>query len=141
MRTVRAHFIALVVAIVVPALLLAGLFLWWDAERDRAALERDLLVRARSLSLAVEREMRIAIAALEAVRHSDVLAQDDIERFADVARRLHADHSHWHGVVLIDRSGRQRFNLAAAPGRPLPDAGHFEVVKQALAPAAPPSPS
>ena len=133
MRTVRAHFIALVAAILVPALLLAGLFLWWDTERDREALELDLRVQARSLSLAVEREMRIAIAALEAVRHSDVLAQGDIEHFADVARRLHADHPHWHGMVLIDRGGRQLFNLAAEPGRPLPDAGHFDVVRQALA--------
>jgi PAS domain S-box-containing protein len=133
MRTVRAHFIALVVAIVVPALMLAGLFLWWDSERDRAALERDLLVRARNLTLAVEREMRIAIAALEAIRHSDVLAQGDVERFANVARRLHADHPHWHGVVLIDPDGRQLFNLAAEPRRPLPDAGHLDVVQRALA--------
>ena len=133
MRTVRAHFIALVVAILVPTLLLAGLFLWWDSERDREALERDLTVHARSLSLSVEREMRIAMAALEALRHSDVLAQGDMERFADVARRLHADHPHWLGVALIDRSGRQLFNLAAEPGRVLPDAGHFDVVRQALA--------
>src|SRR4029079_18785557 len=95
MRTVRAYFVALVLAIVVPALLLAALFLWWDSGRDRAELERDLLVRARALSQAVEREMRVTIAALEAARHSEVLAREDVERFADVARRLHADNPHW----------------------------------------------
>ncbi len=133
MRTVRGHFIGLATAIVVPAFLISAFLMWWDAEREREALERDLLGRARILSQAIEREMRVSIAALEAVRHSTVLMQGDVQAFIEVAKQLHADHPHWNGVVLTDREGQQVFNLAAQPGRPLPNIAHYEVIRGALA--------
>jgi signal transduction histidine kinase/ActR/RegA family two-component response regulator len=132
MRTVRSHFVGLVLIMVVPALALAGIFLWWDSERDLEALQRDIMDRARNLSQLVEQEMRISIATLEALRHTATLQKEDLVAFAEIARKVHADHAHWNGVVVTDRTGQQLLNTAARPGQPLPNIAHYEVIQGAL---------
>ena len=133
MNTVRGYFVALAIAILASAATLALAFLWWETRRGDQALERDLLDRANTLSQAVEREIRVATASLETLRHSVLLQQGDIQGFAEVAKRIHAEHPHWNGIVLTDRAGQQLMNLAAQPGQPLPNIGHYEVIRGALA--------
>jgi hypothetical protein len=133
MRTVRGYFVTLVIAMVVPAFGLAALFLWWDSEREREAFEKDLIVRARSLSQAVKREMRNFHRCIGSVRHSDVLSEGEIERFVWHSQEAACRVSRLElGVVLTDKTGQQVFNLAAQPGQSLPNIAHYEEIRGAL---------
>jgi signal transduction histidine kinase len=129
----RGHFVALVIAVGIPAIVLAAALLWWQTATERGARERHLQDRALGLSQSVEREMRVAIAALETLRHSDALLQGDIGGFATLARRVHAENRHWLSIVLTAKDGQQVLNLAATPGQPLPNIAHYEVIQSALA--------
>jgi hypothetical protein len=106
---------------------------WWNAQARGEALERVLREHARSLSQAVDRDIRAAIAALETLRHSAPLVAGDIGAFSEVARRVHADNPHWLTVALNSRDGQQVMNLAAEPGQALPNVADYEVLHEALA--------
>ncbi len=130
--TVRGYFIALTVAVLAPALALTAGLLWWSVGTQREHLERVLRDDAETLSQALDREMRVAIAALETLRHSDALQRGDMTGFAEAARRVHADHPHWLTIVLTRSDGQQVMNLAAEPGQSLPNISNSEVIQGAL---------
>src|SRR5262245_11819353 len=131
--TVRGDFVALTLAVLAHALTLAATLVWWNAQSRTEALERVLRDHARSLSQAVDRDIRAAISALETLRHSAPLVAGDIGAFSEVARRVHADNPHWLTIALNGRDGQQVMNLAAEPGPARPNVGDYEVLQAALA--------
>ena len=130
--TVRGYFVLLVVAVVLPALALSAFLVWLNADSQRASQEQVHQDYALTLTEVVDREVRTAIAVLEALRHAALLQQGDIKGFEAVARRVHSDNPHWLTMVLTDTDGQQLMNLAAKPDQPLPNIGSFPVIQEVM---------
>jgi PAS domain S-box-containing protein len=128
--TVRGYFVLLVLAVAVPAAALSAILVWFNAETQRIEQERVLQDYAQALSEIVDREVGVAIATLETLRHAEPLRQGDLRSFEQVARRVHADNPHWLTIVLTRPDGQQLLNLAAPPGQALPNIGRSPVIQE-----------
>ncbi|MBC7952721.1 MAG: PAS domain S-box protein [Rhodospirillaceae bacterium] len=98
----------------------AGLTLW-SSLQERRAMERGLSETARALTIVVDQEIRLTMAALDSAALSPALVNDDLPAFADASRRLAAIHPEWNNTVLYDASGHQVQNSLWPYGTPLPD--------------------
>ncbi|MCR6631122.1 MAG: hypothetical protein NVV74_14330 [Magnetospirillum sp.] len=105
----RRHLVVLVLAPLIPMLLWAGGLTVWSSLQERAALERGLAEAARALTIAVDQEIRLTIAALDSAALSRTLAAHDIPGFAPMARQLAAIHSEWGALLLFNAAGQQVF--------------------------------
>ncbi len=128
--TIRAHFVLLVVATLLPGAIFTGFLLWQEAS-DRVVRQESLLLDfAQSVAQAVEQEITNAATALETLRHAEPLVRGDLVAFEDLAKRVLAQHPDWVTIVLARASdGQQVVNLAAEPGKPLPSIAHYNVFR------------
>jgi hypothetical protein len=62
--TARGYFVALLLAVLLPALGLTAGLIWWHAKGEDERQQQILRDFARTLIQAVDREMRVAIASL-----------------------------------------------------------------------------
>ncbi len=95
-------------------------------------MERGLSETARALTIAVDQELRLSMAALNAAALTRVLVNGDVSAFDEVARRLAAQHPEWKNLVLVDTSGQQLLNTLRPFGSSLPsmaDPGYEEALK------------
>ncbi|HYG56291.1 MAG TPA: ATP-binding protein [Burkholderiales bacterium] len=136
-RSLRAYLAALVAAAALPMLAAAAYVLFSAAERERAEAEASLGRSASALRVALDREIQIAVSALETLRHSRELASGDLAAFTAQARLVKDQHPSWIGVVLTGPDGQQLMNLAAQPGQKLPNIGHYEVIQAVVRTHAP----
>lgn len=130
--TVRAYFILLVLAVVIPALALSAFLVWSSAESQRIDQERVLQDYASTLTEVVDREVRTAVSSLQTLRHAVALQRGDLDSFRNLARRVHADNNHWLTILLTALDGQQLLNLAANPGQELPNIAQSPVIQKAL---------
>ena len=110
--------LALVLAIVPVALVATGLLLA-QAREERAKLERALANTARTLSIAVDREVRGYAVLLRTLAESQALQEGDLARFYSVASRVAKEHGAVF-VSLFSADGRHLLNTARAYGSELP---------------------
>lgn len=110
--------LALVLAIVPVALVATGLLLA-EAREERAKLERALANTARTLSVAVDREVRSYAVLLRTLAESQALHDGDLARFYGVASRVAQEHGAVF-VSLFSADGRHLLNTARAYGSALP---------------------
>jgi signal transduction histidine kinase/ActR/RegA family two-component response regulator len=129
---VRGYLVWLLLAALVPVMIFAAYLLWRDARAQREAAQSVLLDNAFALRVALDRELQVAMSALETLRHSDPLERDDVEAFQSVARRVKADHPNWLTIALIAPNGQTLFNLAARPGQELPNLAGREVIQRIM---------
>jgi len=130
LATIRAYFVLLVVATLLPGVVFTVFLLWQEATERVARQESLLLDFAQSVGQAVEQEVANAAASLETLRHAEPLVRGDIAAFAEVAIRVKAQNPDWLTVVLARASdGQQVMNLASAPGQPLPNIAHYNVFR------------
>lgn len=119
----------IIVAAIVPAALLAMVFVGYDYyERERARLTRDSLSTTRALAAAVDSEFAVAQAALLVLATSRRLAEPDFAGFhaqaLDVIRDLKVDgKSRLIAIALVDENGRQFVNTLRRFGEALPMGG------------------
>ncbi|MBC7952013.1 MAG: PAS domain S-box protein [Rhodospirillaceae bacterium] len=122
----------LVLVTLVPMLLWAAGLTLWSSLQERRTMERGLSETARALTIAVEQEIRLTMAALDSAALSPALVNDDVPAFADAARRLAAIHPEWNNTVLYDANGQQVQNSLRPHGTMLPalsEPGYEEAAK------------
>jgi two-component sensor histidine kinase len=125
----RAHLIALVLAVLLPSIVLGAATAWHMAGNYRTAFEERLSGTAQGLALALDREVQTHIAALTALAASPHLNDDDLVSFYAHARG--AAEALGTSVVVIGADLRQRLHTDRAFGAPLPVTAATEEVRRA----------
>jgi signal transduction histidine kinase len=113
----RARLVMLVLAVLIPALLAAGLLLINAYRQERASLSRQMGETARALALVVDRQIgqdRVLLAALAA---SPSLKRGDWDAFDAQAREATRSTGNW---VAVATHGVQVVNTHVPRGSPLP---------------------
>ena len=133
----RTFLLAVVSLTLVPLLGVAAIAIWWAHQDERRAMEQALLYHARSLSVAVDREVDTALAGLKGLAASSDLDQADLSRFYEQARLAREAHRRWLTVALVDPAGRQVLNLLHPLGSALPSMAGSETFQRTLQTGAP----
>ena len=128
----RTFLLAVVGLTLVPMLGVAGVAIWWAHQDERRAMEQALLYHARSLTLAVDREVDNSVAGLRGLATSSDLDSADLRKFFEQARLARDAYRRWLTVALVDDSGRQRLNLLHPLGSPLPSVAGLEAFRRTL---------
>ncbi len=131
--SIRSSLTKLVAACLLPALVIAGLLLYYSYQRERAELERDAISKAHALMLRIDQDFERADRTLRALATSPYLAYVDMAAFHDQAKDA-IDGDFISQIVLINATGRQVVNTASESGQTLPMATNLtqleRVVKQ-----------
>jgi PAS domain S-box-containing protein len=128
----RTFLLAVVGLTLVPMLGVAGIAIWWAHQDERRAMEQALLYHARSLTLAVDREVETSLAGLKGLATSSDLDSADLRKFYEQARLAREAYRRWLTVALVDPSGRQRLNLLHPLGSRLPSVAGLETFQRTL---------
>jgi PAS domain S-box-containing protein len=128
----RTFLLAVVSLTLVPLLGVAGIAIWWAHQDERRAMEQALLYHARSLTVAVDREVETSLAGLKGLATSDDLDSADLRKFYEQARLAREAYRRWLTVALVDPSGRQVLNLLHPLGSPLPSVAGLETFQRTL---------
>lgn len=128
----RTFLLAVVSLTLVPLLGVAGLAIWWAHQDERRAMEQALLYHARSLTVAVDREVETALAALRGLATSNDLDSADLRQFYEQARLAREAYRRWLTVALVEPSGRQVLNLLHPLGSSLPSVAGLENFQRTL---------
>src|SRR6185503_2408640 len=112
--TLRASLIFLVVATIAPLLAFITVVLVINTRLQEQAVEAHFVGLARTLAVAVERDLRAIEAALQVLAWSPALDAEDWDEFHRLAAEVGAMHGGW--IAVIDRDNRQVVNTAVAPG-------------------------
>jgi PAS domain S-box-containing protein len=128
----RTFLLAVVGLTLVPMLGVAGIAIWWAHQDERRAMEQALLYHARSLTLAVDREVDTSLAGLKGLATSSDLDSADLRRFYEQARLAREAYRRWLTVALVEPSGQQLLNLLHPLGSPLPSVAGLETFQRTL---------
>jgi len=128
----RTFLLAVVGLTLVPLLGVAGIAIWWAHQDERRNMEQALLYHARSLSVAVDREVETSLAGLKGLATSDDLDSADLRKFYEQARLAREAYRRWLTVALVDPSGRQVLNLLHPLGSSLPSVAGLETFQRTL---------
>ncbi|TDH58413.1 PAS domain S-box protein [Dankookia rubra] len=133
----RAHLIALVLAVLLPALTVAAGAAWHLADNYRRTFEARLQDTARAMALFLDSEVQTHLATVVALASSPLLERDDLAAFDAWARSVGQSVGSW--VVLNDAAPghRQLLNTALPEGEPLPPPsppgeGAWDVIRRAV---------
>src|SRR5258708_20370996 len=107
----RASPPAVVGLTLIPLLGAAGLAIWWAHEDERRNMEQALLYHARSLTVAVDREVETSLAGLKGLATSPDLDSGDLRKFYEQARLARDAHRRRLPVALLDPAARPAPNL------------------------------
>jgi len=128
----RTFLLAVVCLTLVPLLVVAGLAIWWAHQDERRAMEQALLYHARSLTVAVDREVETSLSGLRGLAASGDLDSGDVRKFYEQARLVREAYRRWLTVALVDASGQQVMNLLRPLGSPLPSVAGLETFRRTL---------
>ena len=132
MMKLRTFLLAVVGLTLIPMLGVAGTAIWWAHQDERRAMEQALLYHARSLTLAVDREVDTSLAGLKGLATSSDIDSADLRRFYEQARLAQEAYRRWLTVALVEPSGRQLLNLLQPLGSPLPSVAGLETFQRTL---------
>jgi signal transduction histidine kinase len=114
----RARLVALVLAVLIPAVMAGGLLMWTVYRQQREFVERQMMETARALSLVVDREIGQKEVLLRVLASSPHLRSENWAAFDAQARQATEGGETW--VVVFGPDGLQKVNTRLAPGTPLP---------------------
>lgn len=126
----RWHLVLLVVGSLLPIVLFAVVVVSRLASQEQAASERRVLLAARTLAGAVDREVGSTVRTLQALATSGSLEQEDFKTFYSETQRVVQTQPTWLGVILLTPDGRQLVNTRLPFGSPLPLASEPDSVKR-----------
>jgi signal transduction histidine kinase/CheY-like chemotaxis protein len=116
----RSHLVTLVVAVLVPMILFAGIVLVALGRQQRSAVESGAVETARALANAVDEGLISSVKVLEALATSSSLDRGDLRAFHAEARSVAATQPGWFTVILFAPDGQQLVNTRRELGEPLP---------------------
>jgi PAS domain S-box-containing protein len=128
----RTFLLTVVGLILVPLLGVACIAIWWAHQDERRNMEQALLYHARSLSVAIDREIDTTVAGLKGLAASGDLGAADPRTFYEQARHARDAYRRWLTVALVEPSGAQVMNLLRPPGSALPSATGLETVRRTV---------
>jgi PAS domain S-box-containing protein len=138
------HLLLLTLAVLLPALLAGGVTAWQLGVAYRRVVETSLQGGARTLAIAIDREIEVAVTAVSslavsrALRGAEADAGAAAEALADLYERARAVGDAFGGwVVLVRPDGQQVFNTRRPLGSALPMAGGTQWTERAIATGAP----
>jgi signal transduction histidine kinase len=114
----RARLVALVLAVLIPAVMAGGLLMWTVYRQQREFVERQMMETARALSLVVDREIGQKEVLLRVLASSPHLRSENWAAFDAQARQATQGGETW--VVVFGPDGLQKVNTRLPPGTPLP---------------------
>ncbi|MBY0338809.1 MAG: PAS domain-containing protein [Acetobacteraceae bacterium] len=117
----RWHLVALVLSVLLPTLVFAGMLTWRSAMTERARVEARAADAARELAASLDRSLTDVLASARVLAGSESLAAGDLAAFhrraSEVQRELGAAN-----VSVRDAASRPLVNTGTPWGAPLPDA-------------------
>ncbi|HJW24323.1 MAG TPA: ATP-binding protein [Rhodocyclaceae bacterium] len=128
--SVRTLLIWLVLACLLPGILGAVALFFYEYREGRAQLEKDTIQTARALVQAVDNQILQAQALAEGLASADSLAEGELAKFHEQARRTLAESHLGITVVLADRLGQQILNAAENFGASLPPYGAADIANR-----------
>jgi signal transduction histidine kinase len=133
----RSEFLLVVLATALPVWLGSAVLLY-NAEIDaRALVERDAGATARSVMVAIDRDVAAATVLAETLATSQSLLEGDLARFYVRASNAIQRSGVGSNLVLSDASGQQVLNTLQQFGQPLPRHGNPNIVQTVFANAKP----
>ncbi len=117
-RSVRGRLTLLILAIIVPGLALAALYIFQAYRHEHEVVAARLLSTARAIADVVDGEINEAHILLKALGSTSVLARGDLAGLDAVARGALTGDERW--FVLLDAKGQQVVNTRVPLASPLP---------------------
>ena len=114
------YIAAAVLALLVPLILLAGIWIRQEFTKTQRDLEEYLEGRATALSQRVEAEIQQEITVLQAIAALPSLDEPNLPEFHREAARMIAAMPQWAVIGLVDVADRQGGRQHAPPGRDRP---------------------
>jgi PAS domain S-box-containing protein len=108
----------MIVTTLVPISVLGVLLVLVNPLRERDAIRHGMKDTARALSIAADRQARIAIAGLQALATSPSLRDGDYPSFRKQVDLFLASHEGW--ISVVDETGQQHLNTRLDPTAALP---------------------
>jgi two-component sensor histidine kinase len=131
--SLRLRLALLVAGTALPLIIFSAAIAYLNFEANRASAGQRLVEIARSMMLAVDRELEGRIAALDVLSQSQALAENDLAGFRGRAAVFLTRQPRGANLVLIDRGGQQVLNMLVPPGQPLPRVGSAGDVEKVFA--------
>ena len=114
----RTYIVLLIVVTLVPISVLGTLLGLLNPIREREAIRQGMTDTARALSLAVDRQARIAITGLQALATSPALVRGDYSALRQQVEEFLVSQEGW--ISVVDELGQQHLNTRLASTAPLP---------------------
>jgi two-component sensor histidine kinase len=127
--SLRLRLIFLVAGTALPLIIFSAAIVYLNFRADRENAGARLIEIARSMMIAVDRELEGRIAALEVLSQSQALAEDDLPAFRSRAAVFLSRQAPGANLVLIGRDGQQLLNMRLAPGASLPKVAPADIEK------------
>lgn len=131
--SIRSRLIAIVLAIVAPAIMALGLLGYILYDNQKKQLEIDMLQTTRAMVAAVDRNFDIGLNVGQALAGSRSLQDRDLARFHGVASAALTDRFPGFNFVLSDESGQQLVNTLRPFGEPLARHGNPDLLRKVFA--------
>src|SRR5688572_25283395 len=103
--SLNAYLIRLIIGVVGPLLVFAIFMMILLARQEQASRRRGLESAARSLSLAIDQEVKSSITKLEALATSEPLDVGAVNVFQAVAARFLKTQDSWRSLMLFTPRG------------------------------------
>jgi signal transduction histidine kinase/ActR/RegA family two-component response regulator len=103
----RWHLVGLVAVSLLPGILFAAALVGRSARETRAAVEAELLQRARVHAAGIDREITASVRALDTLAHSETLARGDLEAFRREALRVVEARPDWLAILVFTTAGER----------------------------------
>jgi PAS domain S-box-containing protein len=127
-RSVRFRLTSLVLACILPACIIAFLFVYYSYQYKRALLDERVLGITRALSTVVDRQLSLIQSSATALATSPNLATGDLGAFYKQAQTVLQGQPDYV-VVLSDSNGQELVDTGAPFGKPLPVRRDLDVVR------------
>src|SRR5215467_3780342 len=116
--SLRGYLGLIVISILAPALLFAGILFSRYYTKELASIEEQLKNDARDLALGIDRDLQGQLYALHALSVTQTISNRDFEAFYQQAARVRDVTG--FDLLMRDRSGQQLLNTRVPWGTPLP---------------------
>jgi PAS domain S-box-containing protein len=115
----RSHILIITGATLLPLLAFVCITLVLHFESGRETQLQNLVATARALSLALDKDFEVRVAALKTLAQSERLHAGDLKSFYDESKRVVPVHEGADAIVLVDSAGQQVANTRRPFGESL----------------------
>lgn len=123
-RPVSQYILLLILSVLLPALVLAGVLMTWTARLDAERVNRAALQISSTVAAALEREFEGSVENLIGLANSPSLVTGDLAKFYEQAKAALALRGRY--ALLSDTAGQQVLNTRVTWGTQLPKADKVE---------------